>query len=561
MLNYKDRAMAHQHSSPKNTSVAIIIGLILLILFGYVFATALWQQGIKMIPFDSFTYLRTGLHLAWGDGLGIFRYYARTDRVQFIQTNHYPPLTSLFYGSIAQLGNLPPSMLPATVSLVGWVALLAGIGVLTFQLGKAPLLTALTIILTATSYHLWFIFLHAMSEPLFLPLLVWLMVLSYNLPQREHRCGWRFIGVVLLLMLMMLTRYVGVIVLAAVMLWWAWHWWYTPNRKLTRLIGESTILAASALPIATFMIYFKLQATQDVGVHFIPSRYTFIDGVWEMLLQGSTVFLPNFQVTAITEWIGWYGWIAYGILVLLLVGLLWYVVGTGKVPSWHKPHPSPILLFLLGYVALYTIVQPFLSFYPIDWRDMTTILCLTIPLISGAIAYLPVRWSYVVLSAYIALNVLMAVVQQQIPQPTPYAPQEKQASVTSPKEHQHYEQRPVSKRDSALYSTLADQEDLVAWVQAQPRNHVLLTNDPAFLALHTSSVIEDIANPYFFNTTEPPTAWLDAGSCSSQYPVSIVLFPTDKYARDVEAMKQTIERKCPGLPKRQFDNSVVYTLH
>jgi hypothetical protein len=451
-------------------------------------------------------------------------------------------------------------MLPAIVSLVGWVALLAGIGVLTFQLSKSPLLAALAIILPATSYNLWFIFLHAMSEPLFLPLLVWLMVLTYNLPQREHGRGWRFIGVVLLLMLLLLTRYSGFVALAAVMLWWAWHWWHTPNRKLTRLLGESTLLASSALPIATFMIYFKLQATQDVGVHFIASRYTFIDGIWGMLLQSSTIFLPNFQVTAITAWIGWYGWIAYGILVLLLVGLLWYVVGTGKVPSWHKPHPSPILLFLLGYVALYTIVQPFLSFYPVDWRDMTTMLCLTIPLIAGAIGYLPVRWSYVVLSGYIALNVLMAVGQRQIPQPTPQAPQEKRASVASPKKNQEHTQHPVSKRDSALYSTLADQEALIAWAQAQPRNHVLLTNDPAFLALHSPSIIEDIANPYFFNTTEPPTAWLDAGACSSQYPTSIVLFPTDKYARDVEAMQQTIERKCPDLPKRQFEQSVVYTL-
>ncbi len=552
MLNHKDRAMVHQQSSTKNTSVAISIGLILLILFGYMFATALWQYSAVMINnVDSFIYLRTGLHLAWGDGLGIYRYYADTDSVRFVFTSHYPPLTSLTYSILAQLGNLSPSMLPVIVSLIGWVTMLAGIGVFTYQQSKSPLLAVLTIILPATSFNLWFIFLHAMSEPIFLPLLIWLMVLTYNLPQREQGRGWRFIGVVLVLMLMMLTRYVGVIVLAAVMLWWVWHWWYTPNRKLSRLLGESTILAASALPLATFIIYAKLQTIeQTVGKHFTESEYTFTDGAWEMLLQSGSIFLPNFQVATITEWIGWYGWIVYGVLGLLLLGLLWYLARTGKIPSWRTPHTTPALLFILGYVALYTIVQPFLNFYPMDWRYIAAVLCLTIPLIAGAIGSLPVRWSYMVLIGYIGLNVLFLVAQEQIhsAQAEEYSSEQVQASESA----------------SSLDHSLADQEDLVAWVQTLPQDHILLTNDPGLLVLHTRSVIEDIALPHSFNAVVYPQAWLDAGSCRSQYSVSIVLFSWDNhmqnYHLDAKAIQQAVERKCPDLPKRQLEHSVVYTL-
>ncbi len=574
--------MAHQQSSPKNTSLAISIGLTLLILFGYVLASAIWQHGTKLIPMDSFIYLRTGFHLASGDGLGIIHYYPDTDSRQFVPTTHYPPLIPLVYSVLALGLNIHPDTLPTIVSLVGWIAMLAGIGVFTYQLSKSPLIAALTVILPATSYGTWFAFLHAMSEPLFLPLLIWLMVLTYNLPQREYGYRIRFVGVVLVLMLLMLTRYVGVVVLAAVMLWWAWHWWYTLHRKLTTLIQDSVLLAASAIPAFAIIMYHKLQATPTLGGHLAQGEATFADGVWAMLLQGGQILLPNLHMTTLIARFGNVIWIVYLLLLLLIGWLLGNV--RGKTRSWMKPHPTPALLFLVGYVLLYTVVQPFFSFEPIDWRDMTSILCLTIPLISAAIAYLPVRWSSVALTGYIGLNSLFSIGHGMIATPidtayqqesSPIALEHQQRSSPTPLEdrgQEEQQEQDIVGGESGLQKWITIETprsrnlpnyhpDLLQWVQAQSEKSVILTNVPELLAPYADGSIEHAAESRAGFLAQAPQAWLDAGSCRSKYPVSIVLFPWDKYAEEAQTIQQAVERKCPGLPKRQFEHSVVYTLH
>ncbi len=549
-----------------NRWLALVIGLTFIALFGYVLFAAIWQDSTAMInSVDSFIYLRTGMHLTWGDGLGIPHYYPDTDSRQFVPTTHYPPLTSLTYSILVFLFHLPPDMLPVIVSLVGWIALLAGIGVFTYQLGKSPLIAAMTIILPATSYGIWFAFLHAMSEPIFLPLLVWLMVLTYNLPQRQQGQRIHLVGVSLVLMLLMLTRYSGVVALAAVMLWWAWHWWYTPNRKLSRLIGDSAILAASALPLVGFIGYHKLQATAALGGHVSQSTTTFWDGIWAFVIHSGQILLPN--STLVIVHMGWYGWLVYLPLLIVFGWLVWYVAR--KTPSWLKPHPTPALLFLVGYVSLYTIVQPFFSFEPINWRDMTSILCLTIPLMYGAIGYLPGRWSYMLLVAYIGLNSGFSIASGMVTHPKSPTYLHNQQAVSRPiTEQQEQEVVESSSIQEQPRETLpqsgnfADQNTaLVQWVQTQSEEQIIITNTPELLAMYARGTIEHITAPYSFNTTHKPAAWLDVGACNSQYPVSIVLFQWDKYAMEAQTIQQTVERKCPGLPKRQFEHSVVYTLH
>jgi hypothetical protein len=102
---------------------------------------------------------------------------------------------------------------------------------------------------------------------------------------------------------------------------------------------------------------------------------------------------------------------------------------------------------------------------------------------------------------------------------------------------------------------------LAAWVQEQPDDSVILTNAPLIITPYTHGLVDHVAEPCYSDVLlRRPQAWLDAGACSSQYPVSIVLFQWDKYAEEAQTIQQAVERKCPDLPKRQFEQSVVYTL-
>jgi hypothetical protein len=139
-----------------------------------------------------------------------------------VQLTHYPPLLSIVYATMMWPG-VPYGLTPALLTLVGWVLLLSGIGVLTYRLSGAPVAAALAVSLSAMTHAYLTTFVQVMSEPLFLPLLVWLMVILTDLPERSGRLLYVRLGAMtLLLALLPLTRYVGLLAVASVLLWWVW---------------------------------------------------------------------------------------------------------------------------------------------------------------------------------------------------------------------------------------------------------------------------------------------------------------------------------------------------
>jgi hypothetical protein len=201
---------------------------------------------------------------------------------------------------------------------------------------------------------------------------------------------------------------------------------------------------------------------------------------------------------------------------------------------------------------------------------------------SGAIACMPIRWSSVVLTGYIALNSIFSIVHGMIATPIEVAYQQEspprtlehqQGSTTTTSiegQGQPEQERVGGETGLQQWITVETPRsrnlpnyhaDLLQWVQAQPEESVILTNVPELLSPYADGSIEHVAESRAGFLAQAPQAWLDAGACSSQYPVSIVLFQWGKYAMEAQTIQQTIERKCPGLPKRQLGQSVVYTLH
>jgi hypothetical protein len=526
-----------------------------------ILSLALWKRGTSVSP-DAVTYLQTAVNFFLGRGLTMPVYHPATDIITSAPTTHYPPLLPFIYGLEMFVG-IPSSQAPVIVSLVGWVALLSGMGVLTYRLSKSPLVAALVVALAAFYPDFWLIFSHTLSEVVFLPLLVWLHVILVDLPTRPTGKLPRLAGAAVVLALLILTRHVGVVVLAGVLLWWGW--WHLAHRQVRWLVGGGAILASAVLPYALWVVANAGQTSSVAGVHFRYSDDTFIDGVAGIVESSIQALVP------LTPFRGYLHHLGLATTLLLTVPYLGIFGAAGVVLWRHRPtriplltpHRSPLLLVLCLYFALYLVMQPFLSFTPLDNRDMTTITCLFIPWVAGALAHLlPARWDSALIGGYVALNVaitlLLPVSLRGIPAWWTMSPER------AP-EHLYAQPWPFSDMfgflgwfESGPYKTndlVNHHPDLTTWLLALSPDPVIVMNEPARRSFAS----------YPGMTIGGLQEWLDTGSCASQYPTVIVIFDEDAvYYPDDEPppakLHRAVQQKCPDLPKQVFEHSTVYQL-
>jgi hypothetical protein len=518
-----------------------------------VLALALWQQGVRLTP-DSGWYIRTALSFFHGQGLGLTLYHPAADSISYMPTTHFPPLLPLVY-SLGLAAGLDAALVPVLVSLAGWSALLSGMGLLAYRLGGSSTAAVLAVLLAAMTHGFWLVFQHAWSETLFLPLLVWLMVVLVDLPQQQgRRRRERLLAAAMLLAALMLTRYAGVFVYAAVLLWWVWAWWATPGRQVRGLAQDGALLLLAVLPLVGWFLRNITLSEQPVGHHLTASDATFLEGVWAFMAQATTLFVPAWPFPGLNNPAAMALLAAVWLLCFLTCAVLWW---RHRPPLRHLllPHRSPLLLFLLGYSLLYTVVQPFLAFWPIDRRDMTTILCLFQPWLLGTLMQLPVRRKALLLGAFVALNAALAfgpLLWEGWPTAHPSARPAFSAAAAPRKlafpfwlrEHHGY----------AAYSASAHQHaDLLAWLRSARTRVPVLTNEPRPLlfAPHRFAIQ---GHPF-----EPPLPrWLDEGTCASAHPLVIVILDASAGGQDAAQLRQAVEQKCPALQQTSFGSSVAY---
>ncbi|NJO04703.1 MAG: hypothetical protein HC876_03745 [Chloroflexaceae bacterium] len=374
------------------------------------------------------------------------------------------------------------------------------------------------------------------------------MVLLVDLPQREAG-RWRWLaGATVLLACLMLTRYVGVFVYAAVGLWWAWR---SGQRRWRLLMREYAVLALAALPLAAWLAY-TITQRRSLGEHLSSPDNSFIEGLLALLRESTQLVLPVLTLGEVQILFGWAGWLLYAAIVGGAVLLLWRF-RTGRLWTGTPPR-TPLLLFVLLYALLYTVVQPFMSFWPMDMRDIMAVLCLLVPWLFARFSYLPPRWSYSFLAGYVALNaalILGPVAVRGLPDWFALLPPQV-AAVTSAEKG-------------------ADAPGLLRWMQVTPINAADLEryhpevlerlqarqpSDGAPVVVLTN--LREVFAAYPFTAPESVYDWLQAGPCVSQHSVVIVVFVWDQWATAAAELPPQIEQRCPNLEPVPFAYGVLY---
>ncbi len=583
--------MTH-HSSPSThhlSLITVVLALLAVLLSSMLLWLVLGTYGARLLTGDSFVYVRTALALAQGHGTSVAGYDVAADRLRFDPTTHYPPLTSLFYAMAFRAG-IAPAGVPALVALAGWLLLLAGIGVLTWRLGRSLALAALAVVLATCTYSYWYIFQYALSEPIFLPLLVWCMALLVDTAALKHP-WWRLLVAAMLLALLMLTRYVGFVVWGAAGLWWLWAWLQqqqqqqTLRRGVRRLLAGWAILALAALPAGAWMLANALRTDAAVGHHTQGAGVVALNaGLVALLIQSVQVVVPSLYLT---DWLYSAGKPALAAILLCWCGVLllvWRLWRRQPAPPpgarGMPPLRSPLMLFVLLYVLLYTAARPFFSFWPLDTRDVTTLLVLVQPLLLGTLgrvaAQHPAARRTVLLAAggWVGMVALLAFAPLALRGAPPWlhlAPPAVAIDAVDISERSEVGFLPQG-GDYGLLSWIAvhrpplfahdlarEHPDLAAWLSARRGEPpVLITNEPMLLVMSDARAVEHIRESYSTSGRDLP-AWASYPRCESRYAgVLLVVVDWDYLQRNAASYRRAIEQQCPSLRRHTFRHSVVY---
>jgi hypothetical protein len=535
---------------------AHVLSLLAIVVSTLVLCLATIPHGVSINP-DAPFYLETGYNFAHGQGMRMPIYAPDTDTIRLVPITHFPPFLPLLYALGLYVG-ISWYEVPTIISIIGWIAFISGVGMLTYRLGRSAVTTAVVLILTAMAPSFFDIFTSSYSEVVFLPLLVWLMIVLIDLPRQEQGWYWRLGIAAILLAMLILTRYVGVFVLAAVGLWWVW--WHI--RRPGKLIKGGLLLSGSLLPFLAWTVRNALQSDEVMGVHFAESTHSFMRGIAAMFYQSVSVLMPTTNFESMQRN---FGTVITLILLLALIASLGFIVWRYRPRNEQTallPLRTPIVLFILLYVLLYTLAQPFLSFHPMDMRYMTVILCLSLPVLGAILAWLPATWwTYGVLSGYVALNAAFAFGPVAI-----YGFPE-WISVFPPAIHDVSETRDAFQDRERGYlailrpdpprtrTLLHHHPELSDWIQSMDTPMVVITNGEFQHLMFTMFPSTIGAHPWIRQTD-----YINMISCESSHSRAYIVFEGYWYipTSDPEMLRTVFEQKCPDHYRQDFEHSTVY---
>jgi hypothetical protein len=544
--------------------LALLLGGLAIFVSTLLLAMVVWPYG-PHTTYDSALYLGGAVNMVHGHGISLSSINIGTGTLFNVNITHYPPLLSTLYAALMWMG-VPYGLTPALVNLVAWVALLLGMGVLSYRLSGAPLLSALVVALAAVTHAYLNIFTQAMSEPLFLPLLVWLMVLLLDLPDCSGRaCFVRLGGAMLLLTSLMLTRYVGVLALASVLVWWGWMRLF--QRHPWRLLVEVPILGCSALPLAAWLVRNYQSQQVFVSSHFLPAQHTLQEGLESVVDQMTQLALPAMRPLVMQPVLEGKIWeylsgLSYLLALLLLGGLLWSL--RPQFRNVLMPPRSPLVIFLLFYLSLYTFIQPHMMFFPLDDRDVTSMLVLLQPWLFAVMVLSFPRWSYVLLTGLVALNVAIVAVPT-VRYMVPHEMSLRSLAISDLRERRN---------DAMRYLQQGVPQWLIVWNWSRTRtienNYPNVTDSVSRITGHVGAISNA---PYVLNyahhpdspiglvfSIDPMEDWLEHGTCFPRDNIAVIVFELPYRREDIDTYPPLIEEKCSGLPTARFDNSQVYRL-
>ncbi len=550
--------LANARSGRYSAVLAGAIALAAVLLSTWLLYLIIWENGMWG-RWDAARFLNGAVNLVHGNGITTRTYISHDDGIEPVPITHSTPLVAIVYAATMLLG-LPYLSTPLVVSLVFRVLLLVATGWLAYRLSASWLAAALTVVLVSITESTFYLSMSINSETIFLPILVLVMIVLVDLNQRESEVVPRLGIAVILLTLLVLARYVGVVILAAVMLWWFWSRVY--QRRFKPLLWELPMLGAAMLPLLVWLFSNRQnQRVRAFGEHFEQGNDTFIDGILGVLHSTSQIVFP-FR----TGFLGDLSWVEFvwHLPILALLGyLIWRYVPRPK--QLLAPHRSPILLAIAAYIALYTIVQPFMLFCPMDDRDVTTVLCLIHPWLFGMFGQIRNRWASIGLSVFVMGNVSFLVIRLALGGLSGLI------SLNPPA------LRDFSREPAEVRQQYIDQGIPAALLPIAPRTNTIQRYNPdlaAFLQQFDDlMVVSTIPNILFYTDIghkpfvkyelklegSSYDGWLARGSC---YPdlinTAVIISEWDFVVRERDPAD--LRQKCPGAAYALIDHSLVYRL-
>lgn len=527
---------------------------------------------------DSVGFWRHAVALRAGNGLVDTVYLAAADAVATQPLTHHPPLLSSTYAALLAWP-IPATQLAAVLSLLCWPLFLIGIGVLAYRLSQSSIAALAAIALSTLAPSFWYVFSSAFAEVLFLPLVVWFLAATVDLPNRE-RLWPHILPAAVLLALLLLTRYTGVFVLAATMLWWGW-WHLAQGHPLQsrRLWVGWGCLGLASLPLALWLIRNTQVARAPFSSH-LDAAGTFTAGLTAFGQESFRMLVPILNIGNIQAVVGTVGLVGllcgYG-LVFAGGGVLLWRCGMLARPKLLAPQRSPIQLFALFYALLYTVLQPFFSFTPIDLRDITSLLSVVLPFLVGVLLRHGGKLALLPLGGHIALSaglMLAPLLTQGLPDWVRLNPPQiidvGNRDVVNPPVYQSsgilamLQPRPV--RPTNLQRHLPNLHTLIApergagslqqhfanlrtFMTPEPTETIVITNDPRLF------VVANLRAVAVFR------AWEAAPRCTSQQRVLLIAVEwSDTAPHTAEEMRERVQAHCPDLVPERYDSAVVYRL-
>jgi hypothetical protein len=553
-------------TQPKAYGLPLLLAVITALGFTSLFALTIFPHGTSLDMGDEGAYLLRAVYLVHGEGIATQHYRMASDQVTMVYSSHHAPLISLAYALLLWLG-LPLTLATSVFVLGCWLALLSGIGILAYRLSDSPLVVSISIIIASLTHAYLRIYESGLSEVLFLPLLVWIVVLMVRLPQQPHSPLKTLIGAAVLLALLMLTRYVGIVIFTALAGWWVW--WRIFQRRWRDISRELPILLMALIPPGLWVGRNILISNAPAGSQFKASEYTFADGLTGIIFQSAHLLFPALRTpqefTAFADLGIWAHIITYAHFVLLLplLGLLAVKLWQARPANQSilTPPDTPILPIAAAYLGLYLVLQPFFRFTPLDERDVTTLLCILQPWLLTVSAHLLRRYALPVLTGYAVVNILLILI------PLTVVGIPRVVSVNPPAVDDLADNRAIW--EYRLYgmpewllaepfrTTTADRyhSDLLDLIRQSGENVVIVSNS---------------RRPLFYTDTHPqplPVSpirlddWLLSGTCQPETPVLIVLFDWDTMRFEFDDDQAALRAKCPDLPEPVvLEHALVYPL-
>jgi hypothetical protein len=548
----------------------IVLAAMLAVIAGAVWLLylAVWEPGVAMSG-DGLIYMQSGTSLAHSGSVSLRVYDHATDEVGTFYVTHYPPMMAIVYALGIWLG-MPTTQVPALAALCSWGALLVGIAVLTVRLSGSLIVALLAVLLSVLSPIFWLVYTHAFPEMLFLPLLVWLMVVLVDLPSGTSYARSKYLLAVVLLMLLMLVRYEGIFVFGIVLLWWTG--WRVAQQRIRRLPAEYLLFGLAAVPLALWLIRNQFVAQNIISDHLSSSPVTGQRGIVALARDMVRVVLPVAPPEGFLHLLGWGGLAVFGVasgaVAIAGIVLFWQNRSRWSRDSWRVLLRSPAPLWMVCYIVLYGVVQAFFSFGPSRARYITSFYALAVPWGFALVTYIGQRRGVWLLAAYVALIGVL------IGSPLAIRGLPEWVSLDPPRIE-------YPNNAGTLQDALARYPGTVGLlVAAPPRSRDLPTLHSelfAWLNSFDSDVVviagfrdnpPFLAYPHFIAVEDAPRRghishgvlgrWLGEGTCTSQHTtVAVVMHPDTEEGIQ---RQQRIEEKCPDLPMFTFPHSVAYVL-